>query len=104
MTSTATYPNAPGFKTEGTSRQAAAAMAPRARTLRDRVDDLFTSRELTADECAAALGETVLSVRPRLSELVKLRRIEDAGERRRNESGLSATVWRRFRPQQGELL
>lgn len=48
-----------------------------------------------ADECAAALRADVLSVRPRLSELVSMDLIEDTGERRPNHrSGKPATVWR----------
>jgi predicted ArsR family transcriptional regulator len=48
----------------------------------------------TADEIATELGESVLSVRPRVSELRALGEIEETGERRVNESGRRAIVWR----------
>ncbi len=91
---TATYPDAPGFKVGGPSRDAALSEVSRASTLRDQVAGLLDKEELTADDCAEALNASVLSVRPRLSELVKQGRIEDAGVRRRNRSGKFATVWR----------
>jgi DNA-binding transcriptional ArsR family regulator len=47
----------------------------------------------TADEIAERLGESVLAVRPRVSELFHAGLIEKTGERRRNQSGLSAHVW-----------
>lgn len=89
-----TYPNFPGSKREGTSRAAAEHVAPRAKTLRDRVLDLLKADALTADECAQRLGETVLSVRPRLSELVKMDLIYDTGLTSKNSSGVRATIWR----------
>jgi predicted ArsR family transcriptional regulator len=54
-----------------------------------------TPAGLTADEIAAALEESVLAVRPRVSELFHAGLIEKTGERRRNQSGLSAHVWKR---------
>jgi len=50
---------------------------------------------LTADEIAAALDESVLAVRPRVSELFHAGLIEKTGERRRNHSGLCAHVWKK---------
>lgn len=49
---------------------------------------------MTADECARHLSESVLSIRPRFSELLRANRIEDTGERRKNASGRNATVWK----------
>lgn len=89
------YPSAPGFKTPGTSQQAAMAITPHATALRDRVESLFlTGATLTADECAETLGVTVLAARPRLSELAKMGLIVKTPERRKNASGMSAQVWR----------
>lgn len=88
------YPATPGFKRAGTSEDAAKAMDSRAPTLREKVLALLQKDALTADECAAALEETVLAVRPRLSELVKLNLIYDTGLRSKNSSGVSATIWR----------
>jgi len=47
----------------------------------------------TADEIAKDLNLSVLSVRPRVSELNRLGDIEQTGARRKNESGMTATVW-----------
>ena len=43
---------------------------------------------------AKLLQRSPLSVRPRLSELKAMAKIVATGERRRNESGMTATVWR----------
>jgi predicted Rossmann fold nucleotide-binding protein DprA/Smf involved in DNA uptake len=88
------YPHVPGSKTNGTSAIAAKQMRPKARTLRDDVFDVLKKEKLTADEVAAKLGKSILSIRPRLSELNTLQKIEETGERRENESGASASVWR----------
>jgi predicted ArsR family transcriptional regulator len=48
----------------------------------------------TADEIAMDLNLSVLSVRPRVSELNRNGEIEQTGTRRKNESGMTATVWR----------
>ncbi len=51
-------------------------------------------RGATADELAAELGESVLSIRPRITELFrKARIIFDSGKRRWNISGSSARVF-----------
>ena len=50
---------------------------------------------LTADEIAAKLGESVLAVRPRVSELFRAGLIEKTGDRRPNASGLNAHVWKK---------
>lgn len=89
------YPNSPGFKRDGTSRIAAKAMTPRAPTLRERILALLRSGAcLTPDEAAARLGEPILAVRPRFSELSRLGLICETGERRQNDSGLRANVYR----------
>lgn len=89
-----TYPSEPGAKVPGTSTEAAHKMQNRASALRDKVESLFlTGATLTADECAEALHENVLAIRPRLSELVKMGLLVNTGERRKNASGMSASVW-----------
>lgn len=40
------------------------------------------------------LNMSVLSVRPRVSELKRTGKIKQTGARRKNESGMTATVWR----------
>ena len=89
------YPSSPGWKgAGGTSKAAAAAIAPRAQLLRDRVLALFVSgRRLTADECAEQLGLSILSIRPRIAELSAKGLIEDSGARGRTASGSSCISW-----------
>jgi predicted ArsR family transcriptional regulator len=92
------YPAAPGFKATGPSELAANTIAPTAAKLRAMVLAEFqrTSAGLTADEIARTLNLSVLSVRPRVSELRRNGQIEETGSRRKNASGMTATVWRVF--------
>jgi DNA-binding IclR family transcriptional regulator len=94
------YPGAPGFKVSGPSEQAAEAMATTASKLRATVLAQFAEypNGATADEIAKDLDLSVLSVRPRVSELNRLGLIGQTGTRRKNESGMTATVWH-VRPQ-----
>lgn len=48
----------------------------------------------TSDEIANRLGLKWYQVRPRCTELLQSGKIIDAGERRKNESGRWARVWR----------
>lgn len=94
-----TYPCSPGYKERTTSRDAAAVVRGRASVLRDRVFAEIAAAGhsgLTADQVAARLGESVLSVRPRVTEFAKATspRIVPTGEHRTNDSGLKAKVWR----------
>lgn len=91
------YPNRAGFKETETSKDAADAIeaSGKAKTLRLRAYELFaTGWEGTADELAAALGASILSVRPRVSELHRLGYLEHAGVRHLNFTGVYAHVWR----------
>lgn len=88
------YPVAPGAKEDTTSLEAALTASKRVLTLRKRVLDAIAALPGTADEIAERLGETVLAIRPRFSELRKMDRIEPTGQRRKNDSGSSAHVWR----------
>lgn len=93
----ARYPNAPGYKADGPSRDAARRIKPMAATIRGRVLKIFTDRYpagFTADEAAKALALTEFTVRPRIAELHKLGLIEQTAMRRPNASGHNATVWR----------
>lgn len=94
------YPDSPGFKASGPSEQAAEKVASHAKVLRAKVLGTFKDKPsgLTADEVATELNLSALSVRPRVSELRRNGEIEDAGQRRRNASGLNATVWRYVPP------
>ena len=90
------YPDAPGFKVSGPSEQAAEAMGSTANKMRAAVLAQFAQYPAgaTADEIAKDLNLSVLSVRPRVSELKRNGEIEQTGARRKNESGMTATVWR----------
>jgi hypothetical protein len=89
------YPDAPGFKVSGPSEQAATAVAGMAKTLRDQVRNTIAAAPhgLTADEVAARLNKSILSVRPRVSELHRQGEIRQTGTRGKNASGMTATVW-----------
>ena len=94
MTDLFRYPVAPGARDRDTSRAAADRIAPSAALVRERVLDEFErSRGLTADECAGRLGLSILTVRPRVTELTRLGKLRDSGARRVNGSGRRAIVW-----------
>lgn len=90
------YPVSPGHKGVETSAQAAESMrgkAPRLRAACLHVCGQY-SDGVTADECAAILDLSILSIRPRFSELNLAGKIYDTKERRPNASGRSAAVWK----------
>lgn len=89
------YNGMPGFKSGSTSKAAAESMRPTAATLRDLCLKMIRRYgDLTADECAAFCNQSVLSIRPRFSELSAINLIEDSGLRRDNASGRRAVVWK----------
>ena len=89
-----TYSSALGFKEGDTSRAAAEAMSYRGKTLRKTVYAcIVINPGLTADEIAARLGESVLAIRPRVSELRASGLITQDG-RGKNKSGASAHRWK----------
>lgn len=89
------YPAVPGARAMDTSKAAAEHVAPDAARLRRLVLDCIAAAPagLTADEVAERLGLSVLSARPRVTELNKMGAIKDAGIRRKNASGRNAAVW-----------
>lgn len=88
------YPQVPGHKGGGASKDAAAYVKPKAATLREGVLTCLSLGDATPEEVAAKLGVDILAVRPRFSECLKLNLICKTAERRRSRSGLSSTVWR----------
>lgn len=99
MTDLFRYPQTPCAQDRDTSRAAAEAIKPLAPGLRAKVLDVIErSNGLTADEAAGRLGLSILSVRPRLTELSRLGQVRDSGERRRNRSGTNAIVWAAVNP------
>lgn len=91
------YPEVPGARRRDTSIAAAKSVEPTVTDRRAAVLAVITAKPSTADEVARALGWTVLSARPRATELAKLGKIEDSGQRRKTDSGSNAIVWRAVR-------
>jgi hypothetical protein len=92
----AAYPAHAGWKSP-TSKHAAIAIEPYAKTLRGRALAEFRycyPKGLTADQLGRLVGAGPLSMRPRLSELRSSGLIEATPERRKNNSGIDAIVWR----------
>lgn len=87
------YPHSPAYRV-GSDTSFAAAESVDANTLRAKVLEALAMGPATADECAARLGISILSARPRLTELKRMGRIIDTGTRRPNASGRSAAVFR----------
>ena len=89
------YPNWPGFRARDTSKAAADAMAPKAGSLRDRTYWIIEASVIgqTADEVASLMDESILAIRPRVTELARMGLIRDSGHRRKNISGKAAIVW-----------
>jgi len=96
------YPNQPSPGRTDTSAEAAEHIAPRVQTLRDRALAVIRERPSTADEVCEALGESVLSLRPRCTELFKLGLVEDSGLRRKNSFNRNCIVYRAV-PEQARL-
>lgn len=91
----APYPWGPAARATDTSVTAAAAIAPKVDTLRAKALEAIrgSADGLTADEVAAVLGESVLAIRPRITELWKLGYLLQTTKRRKNVSGRRAVVW-----------
>ncbi|MBB5697026.1 hypothetical protein [Sphingomonas yantingensis] len=99
MTDLFRYPVAPGAQGRDTSRAAADVAGNTSALLRARALAVVErSRGLTADEVAGRLGLSILSIRPRLTELSRLGKVRDSGERRLNASGRRAIVWAHVYP------
>src|SRR5258705_4651847 len=93
------YPDAPGFKVSGPSEQAAETMGSTANKMRAAVLAQFAQYPggATADEIAKDLNLSLLSVRPRVSELNRNGLNEQTGARRkkrkRNDCDGLADSW-----------
>jgi len=94
MNATAIYPTAPGFKTGGTSAEAAFKVKGKADAIRMKCIMTLTERgDFTADELAALIQEHPDDVAPRLSELSGQGRIFKSGVRRPSARGNPSAVW-----------
>lgn len=87
------YPHAAGYRKRDTSRAAAKAIEPKAKTLRERVLDLIREMPCTPETAARRLAQPVHSLRPRFSELSAQGLIEDSGARGRAMGGKKAIIW-----------
>jgi hypothetical protein len=89
------YPLSPGSKASGPSGDAAQAISGSAKILREQVLQAIAAAPtgLSADSVADLLNKSVLSVRPRVSELRRLGEICPSNRRAKNQSGMTATVW-----------
>lgn len=89
------YPLSPGSKEGGTSLEAAELITAGAETIRKKVFDVIINKGnfgATADEVAELLALSPFTVRPRVTELFKLGKIERK-DRRKNSSGAMAYVY-----------
>lgn len=90
------YPLLPGHRGVETSVAASQSLAPKLGRLQAAAEQairLAGAAGLTADELAAHLKMDRWSIQPRTSELKRLGRIRDSGQRRPNLSGKAAIVW-----------
>ncbi len=86
----------PPCSNDTTSREAAEAIAPKAKGLRAMVL-LYLKRSpdgSTAQDIEQGLDLSGNTVRPRLRELMQAGRVYDSGETRRLASGRKAIIWR----------
>lgn len=90
------YPTENNHRGVDTSREAAETMAPLSSRLRAIVHGILFEhpKGLTVDEVCKIAGMRRYSLQPRHTELLKMGMIRDTGERRFNESGARAIVWR----------
>ena len=89
------YPEKPGWKEPTTSRAAADIIESNAETVRGEALRKLKQHPagLTADEVAAHIKRSILTVRPRITELKLMGLVERSGECRLNRSGIRAAVW-----------
>lgn len=85
--------------TRQTSIEAMLSVEERAPNLRTRIWRCLAKHgPQTPDEVAERIGESILSVRPQFTLLTKENKIADTGERRTNDSGRKAMVWKALAP------
>ena len=98
MTALDLFAPVPYQRFSDTSKEAALETQKRVAVLRHMVLGAFIAageRGLTADEAAERVSQSVLAVRPRVTELFQSGHIVPTGEKRTNASGLRARVLRR---------
>lgn len=89
------YPHAPAERDDAASRKAAEIIKGRAATLRERVMQCLRARgEMTPDACADYLGEDILSIRPRFSELRAMSLVAKTGRYGKSSRGTTQNIFR----------
>ena len=91
------YPHQAGYRKQSTSREAADDINRKLPHLRGRVLQIIKNKGKNGaipEEVAALMNITILSVRPRFTELKLSNQIVDSGERRRNNFNKNIIVWR----------
>jgi hypothetical protein len=93
------YPHSPGHgrgRFTVTSAKGAETIAPVAPTLRNRCLALVREAPngITAGEAAKALEWDLCSVRPRFTELLRMHKVRDSGDRRKSRTRCPEIVWK----------
>ena len=91
------YPLTAGYKENSTSKEAAEKIDSRSTNLRTECLKIIKRKGnygATPEEVAEILSESILSIRPRFTELKLLQYIIDSGDRRKNSFGSNTKVWR----------
>ena len=84
-----------GYRRVDTSLNAALAIQSPAENYRQAVlTELQSHGPMTADEIAERLNLSILTVRPRLTELRAVGKLTDTGQRRKTPSGRPSIVWK----------
>ena len=98
------YPHTPGWKVTDTSRDAAIAIQPCAKTISDIVYRELREccNGLTTHELSEITGIPYSALQPRTSELRNQDKIVDSGARRKGASGKNIIVWQ-VKDEQGEM-
>ena len=89
------YPYSPGHKDVDTSIEAAESIKNKTETIRNKVLNVISNKGIfgaTADEVAELLNYSPFTVRPRVTELFKLNKIERK-DKRKNLSNKAAYVY-----------
>jgi hypothetical protein len=91
------YPTLAGYRKQSTSKEAADDINIKLPHLRDKVLQIIKNKGkygATPEEVASLLNITILSVRPRFTELKLSNHIVDTGEKRKNGFNKNIIVWR----------
>lgn len=87
------YPQVPASRRCDTSRAASVLAREKAEYLRPKVFAALRDKPMTGTELAESLDETLLNIRPRISELRAMGKVFATKARRFNPSGNPEIVW-----------